>query len=470
MKKLIFIYLIVLFLPPGLAPVTIGSFQLQPIDIFLYGSMMFATGFAIKQKQNLWRGNFWDIAFIWIVVSVTIALIKSFDVLGPSGGTKILVYSLRFLTFCTASYLVTFFIKQTGIEKTIKFIFWLTCIFIATGLLERFFIAIGMPGIFEGFLSLLGYQINRGINYSSDIYRISGIIGSPETFALVLCQLLPLVFALRFLNQKRDYKNDIVIALGILVISLTGTRTAFLAVLFVLGLTFLLSRYRMRFSLILVFITLVIGFSFAYSEVLWIRFNELFEGQSGNWILRHKVWKAAQILWQREPWTGHGFGSFEIVVERFFGHIAVDIRESILIKNSGGFDTACSLYWQLLCDLGIFGLLPFLFLFAQTIYLSLKVAFTAKNPFDAHLALAILGLTLWNILYGLTNGSIFLIRGATYLLISIYWLELGVLQLLVQRNLVTQQYQRTLSDRRTNQFYISFPDRRSGKDRRAESP
>lgn len=436
MKNLIFIYLVVLFLPSGLAPLPIGPFKVQPIDIFLYGGMIFATWQTLRQKQNLWHGNFWDIALVWIFVSVLISLIKSFDVLGPAGGQKVLVYSVRFITFCTASYLVTFLMKQAGLEKTLKFLFGLTALLIATGFLERFLMAIGLPDAFGKLLSLLGF-LARDASYSPEFHRISGVIGSPETFGWVLCQFLPLIFTLRFLNKTHDTKNDIVIALGFFVIALTGTRTAFIATLFVLSFIFIFSRYRKRFNLLMVAIVLVVGVSFIYSKLLWLRFNELLSGQSGNWLWRQQVWKIAHLLWQREPWTGHGFGSFEIVVERYFGHIAVGIRESILIKETGQFDTACSLYWQLLCDLGLFGLLPFLLLFAQTIYLSLKTAFVTKNPFDTHLALAILGLTLWNVFYGLTNGSIFLIRGGTYLLISIYWLQLGILQLLIQRNVTT---------------------------------
>jgi hypothetical protein len=157
MKNWIFIYLVVLFLPSGLAPLPMGPFKVQPIDIFLYGGMILATWQTLRQKQNLWHGHFWDIALIWIFVSVLISLIKSFDVLGPAGGQKVLVYSVRFLTFCVASYLITFLMKQTGLEKTLKFLFWLTVLFIATGFLERFLMAMGLPVAFGKLLSLLGF-------------------------------------------------------------------------------------------------------------------------------------------------------------------------------------------------------------------------------------------------------------------------------------------------------------------------
>ena len=170
--------------------------------------------------------------------------------------------------------------------------------------------------------------------------RLSGVVPGPNAMAALLLVPVTLLLAAVLVGQERRLR--ILAALGaaplILALVLTYSRSALIALMAV-GVLYVL-RLNRRLGLVLLAVGLVVG-AVVVPRYLLARGDAV--GDAGRVeatesgvvsrgdASRVQAWEAAARMWAVSPLVGHGFGSFELLHERY-GAPGVDAPHNELLR------------------------------------------------------------------------------------------------------------------------------------------
>lgn len=162
------------------------------------------------------------------------------------------------------------------------------------------------------------YQYIFHIGYTDAIFstpRIFGTFSHPNPFSLYLVSIVAAMLIYYFLNKniKTGTFVAILIPFYLLVILLTYTRVAWIAILI-----FLVALGMFKFRKSLVFMLVIIITMYIFSPSVQERANEAIYQSPGNSISwRLALWKdsIAEILTNKRQVLGYGANTFEIVTE-----------------------------------------------------------------------------------------------------------------------------------------------------------
>jgi probable O-glycosylation ligase (exosortase A-associated) len=321
---------------------------------YLYGfmqSVRFNFIFAIialsllllrREKNNAYKPNitvtYWLLVAFLVHANICAALALSPNPLVSDTYEKI----MKGFAFVLA---IPFFVKdRTGIHVVL--------IMIALGL--------GLHGVVEG----LKFVVAGGA------HRMSGIPGSSLTdnnlFAVAMVMILPIIlyFYNVLNNTNAKYISLIAFLLTILTVIATNSRGGFLA-LAVLGVWYFLTSRRKGFA----FIAVLVGFGLVMAVAPDTWFDRISSIETANednsFMNRVAAWQVSFAIGIGNPIFGGGFSAIQNywiwdtykVMTNIFG-VDVDLYSP---------KAAHSIYFQVLGDMGVVGLLLFLLLLTTAI-------------------------------------------------------------------------------------------------------
>lgn len=236
----------------------------------------------------------------------------------------------------------------------------------------------------------------------------SGILGSYQATGISMSIALGLFVARFFVNGKMTKWDVLACLLLVMALMITGKRTLFAIPVAMAFLTFVLScdkkKYRKLFLAILlilliapVLITLVPAMSNVYMRIV--------NGLSDQTLTyRIYFWQYATMLWNQNPITGIGFGTFPV-------HIA---DHSSLVDNYfhtiNAYDTH-NIYFQMLAEIGTVGLVIFCTFFLICLVYTLRCILKYQRNTDStyvYLMYVSLYLQCWFLLYGITGNPLYM--------------------------------------------------------------
>ena len=232
-----------------------------------------------------------------------------------------------------------------------------------------FLLVLNLDGLFQFFF---GYNL-LGSTY--DGYRISGFFGEEKILGSYIVRILP-VFIAFYLYQTED--NDkikilflITLLLSMLLIFLSGERTAFILLVILFGVLFFFIKSLKRINIFLItlsfftFLSLSLFNNKFYERMVTLTFIQLQEVNYINFSNAHKQHYSSAIkMFYSNPITGIGTKLFRVECK----------------KEQYYSERACSThphntYIQLLAETGIIGTIPIAMVFILTFYYYLKTLF-----------------------------------------------------------------------------------------------
>jgi exopolysaccharide production protein ExoQ len=292
---------------------------------------------------------------------------------------------------------------------TITFMFYITTVIISKmGILNTMYCYICMNSVFC-LLSILAYyfvpDLGRYIYWQDDALfvssRMSGISGHPNTLGFICAVSLIMFMHLKI--QKHDMHKIIYVgvALMVLCLILTNSRTSIIGLVMMLGLYSFLYLRLFTFSAVMgcvLFFVCLIAIE-TYGNFI----PELTKGlsRSGNaeeitsLTGRSQVWEQLFLLIEEKPIAGWGHASIGTVLEARRDEIGFDAGQ------------AHNLYLQLLFSGGAIGFLLYLINIAFTAGFSIFAAYRLRNPLYICLILYFMlsGFTETFILSSIANGE-----------------------------------------------------------------
>ncbi len=212
-----------------------------------------------------------------------------------------------------------------------------------------------LDGLFQKFT---GYDFIRGYPMFN-FYRVSAAFKFPNGLsAWLLVVTFPFISLLLFYKKtkKLTTANAILAVLLVCCLILTHTRGAYVSFILVLGLLlFLKSR-----KICIIFVVLVVALILFLPENLkyYMGLSGLFD--SGSSPHRLRMWTTAWKMFMERPLLGQGLNTFMANYERFKS----PLEEGIWYAHN------C--YLQIAAEIGLFGLLSFLWMVARVVITSLK--------------------------------------------------------------------------------------------------
>lgn len=231
------------------------------------------------------------------------------------------------------------------------------------------------------------HQVRMGISR-----MVGADFADPNSFGASVVLSLPFVYALLRTEVIASYRKwyYLYFALAVLCVVLTGSRSAFIALMSLLLLWVFVQQGRRRIKMIIVAVLSV--------SVLWVsmpaekqeRIRTLWDEEAGPENAHASAegrkigWKVSWRMFKREPFTGVGVGGKNFIGYRIQNKIDDEGEEAALQPHI--------LYGQILAGQGIFGAILFLGLIVSivsSVCLSIKVG-ANKNSFFMLLGSAII--------------------------------------------------------------------------------
>lgn len=216
--------------------------------------------------------------------------------------------------------------------------------------------------LFVGFYILLNAWIaagvilsyhSGGVILSEDMTRAYGFtesFGDPNDAATMIAAALPFMGLLIPVIRNRLLKALLVLTICVCLVGiiLTGSRGGSLALAAVVLGIWLTSRRKMLIGGLLVF--MVVGMWMAAPRGYRERISTIRNYQNeASSVSRQESWKAGVQLFKKYPLWGVGAGGFGVARARYY----------VVYGSYADWQTAHSVYFQLLAELGILGLLCF---------------------------------------------------------------------------------------------------------------
>jgi O-antigen ligase len=313
------------------------------------------------------------------------------NVNGVTAGGAMMSTVLNFLNYLTG-FLFFFIILNT--VKSKKFIVWILVV-----LSFSFFLSLSFSFVQTFHSSGFGntpFWVNQG--------RINGTFKDPNSFGAFLSSFIPVLLGLFFFFQKRLHKGFFLVSLilAVFIFPSLGSRSGLIGLglsvlifflLFMTGIRVSLKRkigYLVLFGLILAILSFSFFF-FAQQSNLYKRvgtsLEALSERDSFHQFFTRKLdfWNVASNMIKQYPFTGVGLGSFIIEMPNYSMQMDIPYRFT---------DSAENYFFQGAAELGLIGLLLFLWLFAIVYsHIFKRVRDISMNGRDKY------------ILYGLAAGT-----------------------------------------------------------------
>lgn len=269
-----------------------------------------------------------------------------------------------------------------------------------------------------GLSQYLGYDPLPTAGLPFEASRSSATLGNPDHLAAYLAVLLPVTLSY-FLEDRRLWAL-VVFILQSAAIATTGTRAGMIAA--AAALTLLLTLRKGTFAARTAVLALFL-ITFAAVSILSVstgrpasdptaRLGALADTSSGSFSERLEILKTIPPAVVEQPLIGSGPGSFRFVFERHMTTGFVKSTQGDLIS-----DNAHNLYAQYAVELGIFGLLAFLWMFTWLSLALIRRQAAKLSPF----ILAALGAFALNMLFGILSLD----------LQFLFWLLVGLALILV---------------------------------------
>ena len=257
------------------------------------------------------------------------------------------------------------------------------------------FWAINIIPIFSGFnlgSMILAYpSLLVNIN-GQTIMRAFSFFSDPHMFSFYLGLILPLgiVYSLLIKNRKILFLN---FSLLFFVLLLTFTRGAYLAVaISFIVLSFLIYKYLKDKKTACLLLLILLIFIVPITPIA-DRFYSTFNLSEGSNIGRLEMWKQASKIGFSNFWQGIGLGNYALTVDAQF-----DYRNPV---------TAHNLYLDIFSEMGIFGLLVWLFLILGTISQLFCKLKKMKNEKEKYIFIGLIGSLVYFLIHSCFETAIY---------------------------------------------------------------
>jgi len=279
-------------------------------------------------------------------------------------------------------------------------------------------------------LAVAVYQVVGGIA------RAEGAVGRMQfgEFAAIVAVLSFLMAIMNVHEKKLRWLGVVSAIIATSVVFLSETRTALLyeitGILIALAYFIYSKRISVRTSVLVVLGVIVTIFVLSlFGKGFFQRFEGLPKAvvelskkgstQSGQLGARIKMWKEAVILWKESPVIGKGLGNYGIE--------AIKRRESGEFPSLGSstadleLGTPHSIYFELLADTGVIGLMIFLItIIVIPLWIFFRKLLQAQNDIESMVALSGLQVVAGFTIFGITESwYIYSSPVAVFLLLSI---------------------------------------------------
>lgn len=264
-------------------------------------------------------------------------------------------------------------------------------------------------GISIGILCLI-YQ---GVSGDS---RAAGFFGHPMTFAGYLCMYLPLFLIGYFdglFGTKYKYISGIMFLAGIAALIFNGTRGAWIAALFTLGILLLHYMFENKRNFIVGIVLIVICGGILVNNASFMhRVATITNNKYQSNSERILIWNSAWNMFKDHPVLGVGLGQYKDNYQKKY--ISPLAKEHYL-------EHAHNNFLQMLAENGIVGFIGFISMFCYIIGHNFKKFLREKNIYS----LAICAVTITLLLQGFTEFNF-----GNSAVVKAYWLILGCLVVL----------------------------------------
>jgi len=257
------------------------------------------------------------------------------------------------------------------------------------------FWAINIIPIFSGFnlgSMILAYpSLLVNIN-GQTIMRAFSFFSDPHMFSFYLGLILPLgiVYSLLIKDKKILFLN---FSLLFFVLLLTFTRGAYLAVtISFIVLSFLIYKYLKDKKTACLLLLILLIFIVPITPIA-DRFYSTFNLSEGSNIGRLEMWKQASKIGFSNFWQGIGLGNYALTVDAQF-----DYRNPV---------TAHNLYLDIFSEMGIFGLLVWLFLILGTISQLFCKLKKMKNEKEKYIFIGLIGSLIYFLIHSCFETAIY---------------------------------------------------------------
>ncbi len=424
--KAIFFFLVFFLVFQMHLNVTFGRLVIQPI--FLLIPLLF---FKIILDSILEGKSFAktpiNYFFMLLIVAFAISNVKCYYLLGGGTLVKSIVFQSKFLILSLLFYVTMNCTKDhNNIYYLLKILTGFLILLSLSGIMEYVGIKTGYNFLIRPIFSLLGTtQIYSDAHGGAGLLRISGLIGSPENFGFFLAFMFPCLIGLRFYSPRYRWIIDVAIFLCIITIILSGTRSALLAVIMYLVLSFIFKfKHHLIVKLMMVGFTGFILLS-PLSKTMSDRLQLLSIDNSYQLVMRKQFHKVAYDLSMREKWFGTGWGSFN---DNYLKHLTeFPVLYESRHNARSGLNKIYNIYLQFLHDLGIFGLIIFLLFWINCIVVSFKVSRYSDNIVFQYIGFGFFTtLVTWTALGYMGSPNFFLIIGWNTILPAFFWMYCGI--------------------------------------------
>lgn len=207
-----------------------------------------------------------------------------------------------------------------------------------------------------------------------NLHQINSTFKDPNSFGVFLAGFVPVLLGMTFSFQKKlKLFSVFLIILALFVIPSIGSRSAFLGLIISAGTFFLLSlvsskkdikkKFIFAVSFFLIAAILILSFVlFSKQSKLYNRLNwslSLLENKNSLDKLfnrKFNLWKVASRMIRDYPLTGVGLGAYIVELPNYAKHMRLGIRYT---------DSAENYFFQAGAELGLIGLILFLWLFYE---------------------------------------------------------------------------------------------------------
>ncbi len=351
-------------------------------------------------------------AILMILVALATGKLKIVD-----SPTNKWVFGLLALHFILAPFAFnTGFAVDQGIEYAKMVVLYVLMMAVADD--ERMLKTLVAVYIGSTFIYMLHslWEYNNGRHvFRMGIARMIGVdstLNDPNAFGATAVLSLPFVYV--FLRTVVSVKIKLLcyahVALAILCVVLTGSRTAMIALVFLFSLWVLIQKGQRRVIMVAIF--LIVG------NLIWMnmpddkqdRIRTLWDEEAGNASAHESAkgrlvgWEVSWEMFKREPLTGVGAGG-----RNFIGY---RMNNQIDKEGPGSPTQSHVLYGQVLAELGILGAVFFSGLFFSIAQVAIRVRrfsneFNTNHGYVYHLSGAILFALLLLLLFGLGGHNFY---------------------------------------------------------------
>lgn len=371
-----------------------GFSVLMPLRIYMICIfLMISLYLNIKNRKGIIKNNV-SLALMAFLLLILLGLIESYD------KTETIKY---FVTYIAGATLILFPNTEEFEMKTLQYIELFLKI-IALSILVQIII----PNLYKDYLYFLisgGASARTRLGNELSQHIFSGIVGEKGEAAFLMVLAIIILLSKSAYKKRIDKKDFLWLCIYFVALLLPAKRMLFAIGVMILML-FLIMWIKGSKKVIAIAGTGLLG-GVAYIIMTVIpTFNTLlyrfttFADNDDTANGRTYLWDYAMQMFHNKPLFGYGYGSYN----KFASGIGV-----ILTANRNWTSQAHNIYYQLLAEMGIVGLISFLLLNVFVIVLALRIYkkryLLQKNEFE-FLFIGI-NTNLLTVVYGLTGNVIY---------------------------------------------------------------